>query len=40
MSELLCVPAILVQLLEIVDLVVESGIIDMQFVRIDSDNWS
>ena len=40
MSKLLGVPAVLVQLLIVVDFVVEGGIVDVQFVRVDSYDWS
>lgn len=40
MSKLLGVPTVLVQLLIVVDFVVEGGIVDVQFVRVDSHDWS
>lgn len=39
MSKLLRVPTVLIQRLVIVDLVVESRVVDVQFVRIDPDDW-
>ena len=38
MSELVGVPAVFVKLFVVVDLVIESRIVDMQFVRIDPDD--
>ena len=40
MSELVGVPAVFVKLFVVVDLVIESRIVDMQFMRIDPDDWS
>ena len=40
MSELVDVPAVLVKLFVVVDLVIEGRVIDMQFVWVNPDDWS
>ena len=40
MSELLCVPAVLIYLFIVVDLIIKGGIVDMQFMWVDPDERS
>ena len=40
MSELLRVPAVFIQLFVVVYLIIKSGIIDVQLVWVDPDDWS